>query len=120
MKKSGFIYFISRIAGNGNRDLFMVRLGTSLLLAKFGLTGAAASFVGYFLKGVVGVLIEEGSFLIDISIDALKKGREIAEFKEMADAAYKYATAKVYDENEKQKIRKQYLDIISRVTRVGD
>lgn len=120
MKKNGFLYFLSRVVGNGNRDLFIVHLGTSLLLSRFGIIGPAKSFVGFFLRGLVGVLIEDGSFLIDISLDALKKGKEIAEFKKDADAAFKHATAKVYDEAEKEKIRKQYLKIVSDVTRVGD
>jgi hypothetical protein len=115
----GLAFFIARVLSSKNRDLFIVRLGTTLLLAKFGIVGVAGSFAGFFLRGVLGVLIEDGTFLIDISIDAYREGQKLDEFKIHAKEAYEKATAKIYDEAKKQEIREQYLEIISRIGSVG-
>lgn len=112
--------FFTRVVTNKNKDLFLVRLGVTLLLGKFGIVGGAASFVGFFLRGLLGVLIEDGTFLIDISLDAYREGQKLEEFKREAKAAYEKATAKIYDEAEKEKIRQQYLAIISKIGVVGD
>lgn len=40
----------------------MVRLGTTLILSKFGVVGPAADLIGYFLRGVIGFLAETGIF----------------------------------------------------------
>lgn len=112
--------FFNRVITNKNKDLFLVRLGVTLLLGKFGIVGGAASFVGFFLRGLLGVLIEDGTFLIDISLDAYREGQKLEEFKKEAKAAYEKATAKIYDEAEKEKIRQQYLAIISKIGVVGD
>jgi len=98
----------------------VVQLGSSLLLANFGIVGIPATIIKYFLSGIVGIFIEEGVYLIDFTLDALKEGRNLKEFEVLAKAAYEKATAKLYDETEKQKIRQQYLEIISKIGVVGD
>lgn len=116
----GLAHFIARILSNKNRDLFTVRLGVALLLGKFQITGPLAGLVGFFLRGFVGLLIEDGTFLIDIALDAYREGQKLEEFKKEAKAAYDKATAKIYDEAEKQKIREEYLRIISKIGVVGN
>lgn len=113
MNKQGFWFFVARILSNKNKDLFSVRLGVALLLAKFGVPSIATNPLSFFIRGIVGVLIEEGIFLIDISIDSLKEGRSLKNFEVLATQAYLKASAKVYTEDEKEKIRQQYLKIIS-------
>lgn len=98
----------------------MVRLGSQLILAKFGLVGFAGDFVGIFLRGVLGLLIEDGTFLIDLGLDAYREGQKLEEFKIEAKRAYDKATAKVYDERKKNEIRQQYLKIISAIGHVGN
>lgn len=116
----GFWGFLARVLGNENREMFIVRLGSNLLLAKFGVVGPLANFLGIFVRGFLGLLIEDGTFLIDISLDAYREGKKLKEFEAAATAAYEKATAKIYDEEKKNEIRKQYLDIISKIGVVGN
>lgn len=98
----------------------MVRLGTTLILSKFGVVGPAADLIGYFLRGVIGFLAETGIFNLDLAINSLREGMKLKEFERDAAAAYKKATAKIYDEAAKDAIRKEYLEIISKFGNVGD
>ena len=112
--------FLARVMGNEYRDSFMVRLGSSLILGKFGIVGPLADLIGLFLRGVLGLLIEDGTFLIDISLDAYREGKKIPEFEKAATEAYQKATAKIYDEEKKNEIRKQYLAILAKIVPVGN
>lgn len=115
----GLANFFARLASTKNRNMFSVRLGSQLILAHFGIVGIAGAVVGWFLRGLLGLFIEDGVFLIDISLDAYREGQKMKEFEIEAKAAYEKATAKVYDESEKEKIRQEYLAIISRIGNVG-
>ena len=97
----------------------MVRLGSTLLLNKFGVTGPVADLLGVFVRGFLGLLLEDGTFLIDIGLDAYREGTKLKEFRAAAMLAYEKATAKVYDEGKKNEIRKEYLDLISKIGIVG-
>jgi len=113
---------IGKILFSKHRDLFVVNLGSSLLLLKLGVppTTIAGKVIGFLIKGFLGFFVDSGVFLIDVTLDSLREGAKLEEFKREAKAAYDKATAKVYDEAEKQKIRRQYLEIISRIGTVGD
>lgn len=116
----GLALFLARLASNTNKDLFIVRLGVTLLLGRFGIVGPLANLLGSILRMILGLLMEDGIFLIEISVDAYKEGRKLKEFEKAATEAYQKATAKVYEEKEKDAIRKQYLEIISRIGAVGN
>lgn len=110
---------LQRVLFSKNRDLFMVRLGTTLLLSNLGITGALAILLAPFIRGIIALLIEDGTFIIDISLDSLREGKKLKEFEKSATEAYNKATAKIYEEADKQKIREEYLRIISRIGTVG-
>jgi len=116
---ASFFGLLSRIFDNSGRDLFTVRLGVSLILAKFGITGLLAEVIGLPFRGIVGLMIQDGIFLIDVSLDAIKEGQKIPEFEKLATEAWVKATARVYTEGEKDAIRKQYLDLLSGIGAVG-
>lgn len=116
----GILNFFVRVLTNEYKDMFTVRLGVALTLGRFGIVGGLASFLGFFIRGFLGVIIEDGVFLIDLALDSYREGEKLEEFKKEAKAAYENATAKIYDEDEKEKIRKQYLDIISKIGTVGN
>lgn len=116
----GFSLFLARLLSNTNKDLFMVRLGVTLLLNKFNIVGFIAGPVGYILRSVIGLLMEYGIFQIDLALDAYKEGQKLAEFKDAATQAYEKATKKLYTEAEKDAIRKEYLAIISKFGSVGN
>lgn len=98
----------------------MVRLGTSLLFAQFGIAGPVANLLGIFVRGFLGLLMETGIFQLDLLLDAYREGKKIPEFEKAATEAYAKATAKIYDEEQKNEIRKQYLEILSKIVPVGN
>lgn len=113
MTNSGFLFFLARLQSNKHKDLFSVRLGVSLLLSKFGIPSFLTRPLDNLIRGLVGVLMEEGIFLIDISLDSLKEGRKLRNFEKLATQAYLKASEKVHTEDEKDKIRQEYIRIIS-------
>lgn len=117
---TGFAAFIGRLFSNEYRETFAVQLGSKLILTKFGIVGPAASFLGYFLRAGIGLLIETGIYQIDLAIVSLREGMKLKEFERDAAEAYKKATAKVLTEKEKNAIRREYLEIIARFGNVGD
>lgn len=102
-----------------NADQFLVRLGVSILLSKYGIVGTAADFIGFFFRRVVGVFITEGIYQIDLTRDSWIEGTNRDEFKKLAVPAYRKAKAKLYSPEEKAKIRKEFLDISRKFIRVG-
>lgn len=106
--------------GNSYRDTFAVRLGSTLILGQFGIVGPLADFVGLFLRGVLGLVMETGVFQLDLLLDSYREGKKIPEFEKAATEAYAKATAKIYDEGKKNEIRKEYLEILSKIVPVGN
>jgi hypothetical protein len=117
---SGFWGFLARLMGNSYRDTFAVRLGSTLILGQFGIVGPLADFVGLFLRGVLGLVMETGVFQLDLLLDSYREGKKIPEFEKAATEAYAKATAKIYDEGKKNEIRKEYLEILSKIVPVGN
>lgn len=109
---SGFFSFLDKVLTNPHKDLFMVRLGSSLLLKKYGAIGPMGNALMPIVAGLTGLLVGSGIYVIDLTLDAYKEAFTLDEFKEKAKEAYEHATKKVYTEEEKDAIRKQYLDII--------
>lgn len=109
----GFWFFLAKVMSNDYRKSFAVELGVDLILANFGIYGKLAHFLGFFVKGFMGLGLEIGVFKIDVTLDAIKEARSLKQFDKMALAAYEKTVARVYTEEEKIEIRKQYLDIIS-------
>lgn len=116
----GFSLFFVRVFTNPHKDLFLTRLGVALILGKFSLTGPIADFIGFFLRSLLGFLVEVGIFKIELNIDAYREGAKLKEFEKAAQAAFIKATAKVYDEEKKNEIRLEYLRIIRLIGNVGN
>lgn len=113
---------LAKIVSNKYRGTFTAQLGTALLLSSFGIaTGSFGGVVlGFILRGVAGIFLEKGIYAIDLTLDSLKEGIGHREFKEKAEEIYRKTIAKVYDEKEKSKIRKEYLAIIEKFGTVGN
>jgi hypothetical protein len=112
--------FAARFLSNKHKDLFLVKMGVTLLMVRYGITGTWAKFFGFFLRGTVGMLMESGIYTIDITLDAIKEGRKLKEFEGEATKLYHKTIAKVYDAEEKEKIRQEYLTIIAKIGNVGN
>lgn len=98
---------------NDYRKSFVVELSVDVILAKFGIYGKLAHFLGFFAKGLLGLGLEMGVFKLDITIDSIKEARKLKTFDRLALDAYARTISKVHTEDEKAKIRKDYLNIIS-------
>lgn len=97
-----------------------MKLGVSLWLTSVGLTGPLGAIVGFFASILLGSLLDKGILVMDLTISSLKVALSKEEFKDAAKKAYDHATARVYTEEEKVAIRKQYQDIIDRFGSVGN
>ncbi len=97
----------------------MARLGTTLLLANFGIVGPWAEFLGYFIRMFIGVFIDEAIFDIDVTLDSIKAAMSIDEFKAQASEQYARAKRKDLTDAEKAKIRQDYLDALDKFTQLG-
>lgn len=109
----GFWLFLAKVMSNDYRKSFVIELGVDVILAKFGVYGKLAHFLGFFVKGFMGLALEVGVFKIDVTLDAIKEAKSLKNFDRMALAAYEKTVAKVHTEEEKNEIRKTYLSIIS-------
>lgn len=100
---------------------FVVQYAVQLLLTSMGIPGGFLGFiVGKFSAWVLGELLDRGIIVMDITIDKLKEALKDPQWKAAAEKAYKLATAKVYTEEEKDAIRKQYLDALAKYATYGN
>ena len=116
----GLSLFAARLFSNKYKDSFPAHLGATVLLGKLGIVGKLAKPLNYFIRCFLGLFQESLIFRIDLTIDAYKEGKKLKEFKKMATAAYKNAIKKIYNEGEKDEIRKEYLTIIANIGNVGN
>ena len=63
--------------------------------------------------------MDEGIYAVDLTMDAIKSAIAIPEFRKAALTEYAKAKRKDLTENEKAKIRKQYLETLDRFTRLS-
>ena len=105
------------------KDAFVLNFAIRYWLASQGLPPIVKSFLTRILTAIIGSLLDKGILKIDLTIDAIEMAKDSKEFRADAIAAYKTATARVYSDEEKAAIRKQYLEIARRfipVERVRD
>lgn len=110
--------FLEAFITNRSKDLFVARLGTKLLLMKYGITGLAADLASWFIRSLLGVFMDEGIYQIDVTLDSIKAALSIDEFKKVASTEYVRAHRKGITDAEKVKLRQEYLDTLDRFTRL--
>lgn len=101
------------------KDSFIVNFALHLWLAQIGIAGWPADVIAFFGTRFLGSLLDRGILAIDLTLDSIKIALSEKEWKVAAQKAYDKATARVYTEDEKQKIREQYLDALRGFARVG-
>lgn len=101
------------------KNSFVVQLGVSLWLSSWGITGIFAEFLSPIAAWFLGDIADKEILLIDLTAYAIKLGMQEEKFKKLAKAAHDRAIAKVYSEEEKDAIRKQYLDALREFARFG-
>jgi hypothetical protein len=113
------------------KNLFVVKLAVRLGF-EF-LKKSAPSWVGSFLLGgplgmvltvfaewFLGMLINEGVLAVDFGLISANVAIELDEYKAFAKEAYEKSTKKVYSEEEKHKIRDEYLDALRKFASIGN
>lgn len=106
---------------------FVTELGFAVLKRKasswvgsYILGGPIGFVLSYFAEKYLGLLVQEGILQIDLGLYAAKVGMERDEYKKFAEKAYEKASKKVYSEDEKQKIREEYLAALRNFGSVGN
>lgn len=112
------LQFLTALLTNRSSDLFVARLGSKLALAKYGITGFWADILGFFIRKVVGFLIDVGIYHIDVTLDSIKAAISIEEFRKTALNEYAKARKKGLTDAEKAQIRREYLDTLDKFTRL--
>lgn len=102
------------------KDSFIVKLGIELGLTSLALSlhapwlvkGCIGDIIAEIAQRFIGHLMDEGIYVIDLGVDAIKIAYSRKEYREAAVKAYGKAKARVYTEEEKRAIRKEFQDII--------
>lgn len=89
-------------------------------LSKFVFSGPIGFILSFFAEKYITFLVKNGVMAIDFGVYAAEVGMEHKEYKAFAEKAYKKAKAKVYTEDEKQKIREDYLAALRKFGTIGD
>lgn len=95
------------------KDSFIVRYSIELWLKSKGVGGPLGAFLTFVLSRAIGEMLDRGIIQIDLSLDALKMALQDKEWKEDAKKLWDKAISKAHTEEEKQAIRKAYLDALN-------
>jgi hypothetical protein len=106
--------------GFAMKNSFVVKFGVSLWLASMGITGFWIYPLRFIAEWIIGSAVDQGILQIDLSIASIKVAMQDEQYKTLAKEAYSNAMAKVYTEEEKVKIRLQYLNVLRDFARVGN
>lgn len=101
------------------KNSFVVKFGVGLWLTSMGITGFWAMPAGWILGIILGSFLDLGILEIDLSITSINVAIQDDTYKELAIKAYQQAIARVYTEEEKIAIRKQYQDALRDFASVG-
>lgn len=112
------------------KDSFIVNLAVQLAFKLFKkhaakwvgsyiLVGPIGFVLSYFAERFLGYVIDQGILAVDLGVMSAKVAMEQKEYEDIAKKAYLKASKKVWDEEEKSKIRKEYLDALDKFAHVG-
>lgn len=85
-----------------------------------GLGGPLGGLFSFFATRILGSMLDKGLILVDIKIDQLKEALKDPKWREDALKYYELAGARIYSEDEKNEIRNQYLDALSKYATYGN
>lgn len=102
------------------KNSFVVKYSIHLWLTTMGVSGPLGAFISFIATHVLGSMLDNGIIVLDISVDRIKEAMKDPVWRIEAQNAYKKATARVYEQWEKDKIRKEYLDALSKYATYGN
>ena len=98
-----------------------LQLIVEIWLSYMGIRGLFAKIVSSTLTLILGSMIDKKVILpIDIHQDARKQAMKDPVWRERANALWSKAMSKVYSEEEKDAIRKQYLEALGDYASLAD
>lgn len=102
------------------RDSPTLQLAVELWLAAIGITGFPAKILSSIATTILGSMMDKVIETIDIKTDKLKQAMKDPVWRDRATALYNKASAKVYTEEEKDAIRKEYLKALGDYASLSD
>ena len=102
------------------KNSFVVNYAVHLWIASLGVSGPFGALIAYVAKLILGEMLDRGLIVVDIQMDRLNEALKDSQWRDAAEKAYKKAVAKVYTEEEKDAIRKQYVAALVKYARFGD
>lgn len=89
-------------------------------IASLGLGGPIGAFAAFLAEKFLTVLLDRGLIILDISMDGWSEARKDPKWRDAAEKAYKKASSRVYTEEEKNAIRKEYMAALSNYATFGN
>lgn len=102
------------------KNSFIINYATNLWLVSVGATGPLGAFLAFFITRILGDMADRGLIKLDIAIDRVKEALKDPQWREAALKAYNKASDKVYTEEEKDEIRKEYMAALSAYATYGN
>lgn len=97
-----------------------LQLAVELWLAAIGITGFPARIISAIATTILGSMMDKVIDAIDIKTDTLKQAMKEPIWRDRATALYNKASSKVYTEEEKDAIRKEYLKALGDYASLSD
>ncbi len=102
------------------KNSFVVKFGVGLWLTSMGVAGWWAIPIRWIAESIIGSALDLGILQIDLTIASIKVAIQDDKYKELAEKAYAHATARVYTEEEKVAIRRQYQEVLRDFGSIGN
>ena len=102
------------------KNSFVVSYAVKAWITSMGLTGPLGAFVSFFATRLLGSMLDKGMILVDIKMDHLKEAMKDPKWRKEALKYYEMAGQRLYSEDEKNEIRKQYLAALAAYATYGN
>lgn len=100
-------FFVANLAVKVGFAFMKQKVGAKIGAILFG--GPIGLVLGFFLEKFLNQLLNAGIIKLDIVIEKARGFMSREDYKKFVRGAYEKASAKVYDEDTKKKIRQDYL-----------
>lgn len=103
------------------KNSFILRYAVHRWLLTLGAATGPVGFIAtWFLTTILGDIADKAIIKIDLTLDQLKEAMRDDRWKDEALKYYDEASAKVYTEEEKNAIRKKYMDALAGYASFGN
>ena len=97
-----------------------LKLVIGIWIAKLGLSAIPAALLTFVAGLVLGSMLDKGIIKVDVFLDTIREAMKDPKWREAATKLYGKASARVYSEEEKNEIRKDYLRALGEYASLAD